>query len=153
SGERVFSCYAHREEATTLAERVKEANQGRRILRNMIRCLTSPRHVVDLVDLPGKKNIQTTRMVEEVQATHEVVRANITEANANISKTFNVSNLYEFHSEDVNEDKHSRTSSSKERENDEDVINKLAEEYMDHIDRGKRKNGITGGRSNVTPNK
>ncbi|GJU67611.1 transposon ty3-I gag-pol polyprotein [Tanacetum coccineum] len=43
---------------------------------------TSPRHVVDLVDLPGKKNIQANRMVEEVQATHEVVRANITEANA-----------------------------------------------------------------------
>nr|GEW40676.1 transposon Ty3-I Gag-Pol polyprotein [Tanacetum cinerariifolium] len=34
---------------------------------------TSPRHVVDLVDLPGKKNVQAYRMVEEVQATHEVV--------------------------------------------------------------------------------
>ncbi|GJU05235.1 transposon ty3-I gag-pol polyprotein [Tanacetum coccineum] len=43
---------------------------------------TSLRHVVDLVDLPGKKNIQENRMVEEVQATHEVVRANITVANA-----------------------------------------------------------------------
>nr|GEZ19088.1 transposon Ty3-I Gag-Pol polyprotein [Tanacetum cinerariifolium] len=43
---------------------------------------TSSRHVVDFVDLPGKKNIQANRMVEEVQATHEVVRANITEANA-----------------------------------------------------------------------
>ncbi|GJT72613.1 RNA-directed DNA polymerase [Tanacetum coccineum] len=43
---------------------------------------TSSRHVVDLVDLPGKKNIQANRMVEEIQATHEVVRANITEANA-----------------------------------------------------------------------
>ncbi|GJT78682.1 RNA-directed DNA polymerase [Tanacetum coccineum] len=43
---------------------------------------TSPRHVVDLIDLPGKKNVQANRMVEEVQATHEVVRANITEANA-----------------------------------------------------------------------
>nr|GFB87355.1 retrotransposable element [Tanacetum cinerariifolium] len=43
---------------------------------------TSSRHVVDFVDLPGKKNIQENRMVEEVQATHEVVRANITEANA-----------------------------------------------------------------------
>ncbi|GKE03968.1 RNA-directed DNA polymerase, partial [Tanacetum coccineum] len=42
---------------------------------------TSLRHVVDLVDLPGKNNIQSNRMVEEVQATHEVVRANITEAN------------------------------------------------------------------------
>ncbi|GJV12176.1 transposon ty3-I gag-pol polyprotein [Tanacetum coccineum] len=42
---------------------------------------TSPRHVVDLVDLSGKNNIQANRMVEEVQATHEVVRANITEAN------------------------------------------------------------------------
>ncbi|GKD68089.1 RNA-directed DNA polymerase [Tanacetum coccineum] len=172
---------------------------------------TSLRHVVDLVDLSGKKNIQANRMVEEVQATHEVVRANITEANAkykiaadkqrrkklfqvgdkimvflckerfsvgtysklqpkkygpykilrkindnayvvdlpntmSISKTFNVSDLYEFYFEDVNEDKYSRTSSSKERENDEDVINKLAEEYMDHIDHGKRKNRITSGR-------
>ncbi|GKA79056.1 transposon ty3-I gag-pol polyprotein [Tanacetum coccineum] len=32
---------------------------------------------------------------------------------------------------DVNEGKHSRTSSSKERENDEDMIQELAEEYMD----------------------
>nr|GEV41903.1 RNA-directed DNA polymerase [Tanacetum cinerariifolium] len=99
---------------------------------------TSPRHVVDLVDLSGKKNIQANRMVEEVQDTHE---------------TFNVLDIYEFHSKDVNEDKHSRASCSKERGNDEDMINKLPEEYMDHIDRGKRKKQITSGRSNVTPNK
>ncbi|GKA60361.1 transposon ty3-I gag-pol polyprotein [Tanacetum coccineum] len=43
---------------------------------------TSPRQVVDLVDLQGKKNIQANRMVEEVQATHEVVRAKIIESNA-----------------------------------------------------------------------
>ncbi|GKE02833.1 transposon ty3-I gag-pol polyprotein, partial [Tanacetum coccineum] len=112
---------------------------------------TSPRHVVDLVDLPGKKNIQANRMVEEVQATHEVVRANITEANAkykfaadkhldlpntmSISKTFNVSDIYEFHSEDVNKGKHSRTSSSKERGNDEDTINELVDEYIEHLER------------------
>ncbi|GKE15209.1 RNA-directed DNA polymerase, partial [Tanacetum coccineum] len=47
-----------------------------------------------------------------------------------ISKMFNVSNIYEFHSEDVNVGKHSRTSSSKERGNDEDMIQELAEEYM-----------------------
>nr|GEV69458.1 superoxide dismutase [Mn], mitochondrial-like [Tanacetum cinerariifolium] len=70
-----------------------------------------------------------------------------------ISKTSNVSDIYEFHSKEVNEDKHSRTSSSKERGNDEDTINKLAKKYMDHIDRGKGKNRNTGGRSNVTPNK
>ncbi|GJY61609.1 hypothetical protein Tco_0462266 [Tanacetum coccineum] len=38
--------------------------------------------------------------------------------------------IYEFHSEDVNEGKHSRTSSSKERGNYEDKIQELAEEYM-----------------------
>nr|GEU79611.1 transposon Ty3-I Gag-Pol polyprotein [Tanacetum cinerariifolium] len=110
---------------------------------------TSPRHVVDLVNLLGKKNIQANRMVEEIQATHEVVRANITEANAkykitadkhhrkklfqvgneindnayvvdlpntmSISKTFNVLDIYEFHSEDVKDGKGLRTSSSKER--------------------------------------
>ncbi|GKF16896.1 hypothetical protein Tco_0061814 [Tanacetum coccineum] len=173
---------------------------------------------MDLVDLPGKKNIQANRMVKEVQATHEVVRANITETNdkykiaadkhrrkklfqagdevmvffrkerfpvgtysklqpkkygpykilrkindnayvvdlpntMSISKTFYVLDIYEFHFEDVNEDMHSRTSSSKEEENDEDMTNKLAHEYMDHIDRDKRKNEITGGKSNVTPNK
>ncbi|GJY06232.1 RNA-directed DNA polymerase [Tanacetum coccineum] len=43
---------------------------------------TSLRHVLDLVDLPGKKNIQASKMVQEVQVSHEVVRANITEANA-----------------------------------------------------------------------
>ncbi|GJV25434.1 hypothetical protein Tco_1378129 [Tanacetum coccineum] len=47
-----------------------------------------------------------------------------------ISKTFNVSDIYEFHSEDVNEGKHLRTSSSKERRNDDDKIQELAEEYM-----------------------
>ncbi|GKG36966.1 hypothetical protein Tco_0447139, partial [Tanacetum coccineum] len=70
-----------------------------------------------------------------------------------ISKTFNVSDIYDFHSEDVNEDKHSKTSSFKERGNDKNMINKPAEEYMDRIDREKRKNEITSGRSNVTPNK
>ncbi|GKC26710.1 hypothetical protein Tco_1034004, partial [Tanacetum coccineum] len=55
-----------------------------------------------------------------------------------ISKTFSVSDFCEFHSEDVNEGKHSRTSSSKERGNDEDLINELAEEYMKHIKCGKR---------------
>ncbi|GJT03776.1 RNA-directed DNA polymerase [Tanacetum coccineum] len=165
---------------------------------------TSLRHVVDLVDLPGKKNVQANRMVKEVQDTHEVVRANITEANArykiaadkqrrkklfqmgdevmvflrkerfpvgtysklqpkkygpykilrkindnayvvdlpnnmSISKTFSVSDIHEFHSEDVNEGKHSRTSSSKERGNDEDMIQELAEKYMDHLERAKNK--------------
>ncbi|GKE05922.1 RNA-directed DNA polymerase, partial [Tanacetum coccineum] len=144
---------------------------------------TSPRHVVDLVDLPGKKNIQANRMVEEVQATHEHRRKKLFQVrdevmvflrkerfpigtysklepkkygpykillkindNAyvvdlpntmSISKTFNVSDIYEFHSEDVNNDKHSRTSSSKERGNDEDTINELAEEYMEYLERGK----------------
>nr|GEX67692.1 putative nucleotidyltransferase, ribonuclease H [Tanacetum cinerariifolium] len=114
---------------------------------------TSPRQVVDLVDLPGKKSIQANRMVEEVQATHEVVRANITEANAKYKfaadkhrrkklfqvgdETFNVSDIYEFHSEDVNKGKHLRTSSSIERGNDEEMINELVEEYMEHLERGK----------------
>nr|GEV30194.1 RNA-directed DNA polymerase [Tanacetum cinerariifolium] len=163
---------------------------------------TSPRHVVDLVDLPGKINIQANRMVEEVQATHEDVRANITEANAkykiaadkhrrkklfqvgdevmvflrkeyfhdgtysklqpnkfgpykiirkindnaymvdlpntmSISKTFNVSEIYEFHSEDIREGKDLRMSSSKERRNDENMINELTKEYMEHLERGK----------------
>ncbi|GKC96196.1 RNA-directed DNA polymerase [Tanacetum coccineum] len=39
-----------------------------------------------------------------------------------ISKTFNVLGIYEFHSVDVNEGKHSRTSSFKERRNDDDMI-------------------------------
>nr|GEZ00300.1 RNA-directed DNA polymerase [Tanacetum cinerariifolium] len=47
-----------------------------------------------------------------------------------ISKTFNVSDIYEFHFDDVNEGKHSRMSSSKERGNDEDMIQELTEEYM-----------------------
>ncbi|GJZ58052.1 hypothetical protein Tco_0613546 [Tanacetum coccineum] len=54
-----------------------------------------------------------------------------------ISKNFNESDIYEFHSEDVNKGKHSRTSFSKERGNDKDTINELAEEYMKHLERGK----------------
>ncbi|GKD54679.1 RNA-directed DNA polymerase, partial [Tanacetum coccineum] len=141
---------------------------------------TSPRHVVDLVDLPGKKNVQANRMVEKVQATHEVVRANIIEANAkyNIAadkhrrkKLFQVGDevMVFLHKErfpvgtycklqpkkycpykilrkindnayvDVNEGKHSRKSSSKERGNDDDMIQELADEYMDHLEHGKSK--------------
>ncbi|GJS93821.1 transposon ty3-I gag-pol polyprotein [Tanacetum coccineum] len=163
---------------------------------------TSPRYMVDLVDLSRKKNVQANRMVEEVQATHEFVRANIIEANAkykivaykhrrkklfqvgeeemvflhkehfptgtssklqpnkygpykillkinnnaymvdlpntmSISKTFNVSDIYEFHSEDVNDGKHSSISSSKESGNDEDMIQELVKEYMDHLEHDK----------------
>ncbi|GKG31099.1 hypothetical protein Tco_0423587, partial [Tanacetum coccineum] len=43
-------------------------------------------------------------------------------------KTFNVSDIYEFHSEEVNEGKHSRTSSSEERGNDEDMIQDASRE-------------------------
>ncbi|GKE90852.1 hypothetical protein Tco_1571947, partial [Tanacetum coccineum] len=46
-----------------------------------------------------------------------------------ISKTFSVLDIYEFHSEDVNKGKHLRMSSSNERGNDEDMIQKLAKEY------------------------
>ncbi|GKB65854.1 RNA-directed DNA polymerase [Tanacetum coccineum] len=108
---------------------------------------TSLRHLVDLVDLLGKKNIQANRVVKEVKEPHEIVRAKITESNAkykiaadkhrreklfqvgeeindnayvvnfpntmNILKTFSVSDIYEFHSENVKEGKDSRTISSK----------------------------------------
>ncbi|GJV04152.1 hypothetical protein Tco_1337721 [Tanacetum coccineum] len=39
----------------------------------------------------------------------------------------------------MNEGKHSRTSSSKEMENDKDMIQELTEEYMDHLEHGKSK--------------
>nr|GEW75867.1 kanadaptin-like protein [Tanacetum cinerariifolium] len=41
---------------------------------------TLPRQMVDMVDLPGKKNIQANKMGEEVQATHKVVRAKFTKS-------------------------------------------------------------------------
>ncbi|GKD78311.1 hypothetical protein Tco_1340932, partial [Tanacetum coccineum] len=149
---------------------------------------TSLRHVVDLVDLPGKKNVQANRMVEEVQATHEVVLANITEANDKYKfaadkhrqkKLFQVGDevmvflrkecfsvvtysklqpkkygMYKIlrkindnayvvdlpNTMNVNEGKHPWTSSSKERRNDEDMIQELAKEYMGMIqERGKSK--------------
>ncbi|GKF49829.1 hypothetical protein Tco_0143080 [Tanacetum coccineum] len=68
-----------------------------------------------------------------------------------ISKTFNVSDIYDFHSEDVNEDKHSKTSSFKERGNDEDVINELAEEYMEHLEHGKSKGTPSRSKSTAKP--
>nr|GEW65741.1 RNA-directed DNA polymerase [Tanacetum cinerariifolium] len=163
---------------------------------------TSLRHVVDLVDLPGKKNIQANRMVERVQATHEVVRAKISESNdkykiaagnhhhgklfqvrdevmvflckerfsigtysklhpnkyssykilqkinynayvvdvpnnMSISKNLSVSDIYKFHTKAMNVGKNSRMSSSKEKGNDEDMLNELADEYMKHIDQGQ----------------
>ncbi|GJV19891.1 transposon ty3-I gag-pol polyprotein [Tanacetum coccineum] len=47
--------------------------------------------------------------------------------------------LFQVGDEDVNEDKHSRTRSFKERGNDENIINELAEEYMEHLERDKSK--------------
>nr|GFB80258.1 ATP-dependent DNA helicase RecG [Tanacetum cinerariifolium] len=49
---------------------------------------------------------------------------------------------FAYNSEDVNEGKHSRMSSSKERENNEDMIQELAEEYMDHLELGFQEKGI-----------
>nr|GEU39794.1 transposon Ty3-I Gag-Pol polyprotein [Tanacetum cinerariifolium] len=48
--------------------------------------------------------------------------------------------------EDFSNDLNGQHLENKERGNDKDMINKLEEEYMDHIDRGKRKNEITDGR-------
>ncbi|GKB42785.1 putative nucleotidyltransferase, ribonuclease H [Tanacetum coccineum] len=56
-----------------------------------------------------------------------------------ISKTFNLLDIYKFHSGIVNEGKHSRKSSSKERGNDEDKIQEIADDYMDHLERDKSK--------------
>ncbi|GJW27375.1 RNA-directed DNA polymerase [Tanacetum coccineum] len=134
---------------------------------------TSPRHVVDLVNLPVKKNIQANMMVEEKlfqvgddvmvflrkerfpvgtysklqpkkYGPYKILRkindnAYVVDLSTtvSISKTFNVSDIYDFHSEDMKEGKDSRTSSSKERGNDEDMINELAEEYMENIKRGR----------------
>ncbi|GJR04914.1 hypothetical protein Tco_0527898 [Tanacetum coccineum] len=44
-----------------------------------------------------------------------------------------------FHYEDVNKGKHLRTSSFKERGNDDDMIQELAEEEIDHLERDKSK--------------
>ena len=55
-----------------------------------------------------------------------------------ISKTFSISDIYEFHLDDEIEDVNSRTSSSEVRVNDEDKIDELAKEYMDHVEHVKR---------------
>ncbi|GJW73023.1 hypothetical protein Tco_0132393 [Tanacetum coccineum] len=75
---------------------------------NLYECLVETRN-----GLCVKKNMGSWYHVAQVDLPNTM----------SISKTFNVSNIYEFHSEDVNKGKHSRTSSSKERGNDEDTIN------------------------------
>ncbi|GKE34497.1 transposon ty3-I gag-pol polyprotein, partial [Tanacetum coccineum] len=97
---------------------------------------TSPTYVVDLVDLPADKHRRKKlfQVGDEINDNAYVVDLPNT---MSISKTLNVSDIYEFHSEDVNEGQHSRASSSKERGNDEDTIQELAEEYIDHFERDK----------------
>nr|GEU94044.1 hypothetical protein [Tanacetum cinerariifolium] len=69
---------------------------------------------------------------QEVVCLHEVPKSITFDRDS-----FNVSDIYEFHSEDVNKGKHSRTSSTKKRGNDEDTINEFAEEYIEHLERDK----------------
>nr|GEY07285.1 putative nucleotidyltransferase, ribonuclease H [Tanacetum cinerariifolium] len=132
---------------------------------------TSLRHDVDLVDLPGKQNVQANRMVEEVQVTHEVMQANITEANAKYKiaankhrqkKLFQLGDevMVFLRKERFLVGTYSKLQPKKYGPykilqkindnayvvdlpntlgNDEDVINELAEEYMEHLERGKSK--------------
>ncbi|GJU93867.1 retrovirus-related pol polyprotein from transposon TNT 1-94 [Tanacetum coccineum] len=81
----------------------------------------------------------------------DILEMNYTSANKSHSrgvicvKRANVFQGYykdEFHSEDVNEGKHWRTSSFKERGNDEDMIKELADEYMNHLERDKSKGTV-----------
>ncbi|GKB45840.1 hypothetical protein Tco_0896593 [Tanacetum coccineum] len=85
---------------------------------------------VDFVDLSGKKNVQANKMVKEVQATFTMYHE--------CFKDFNVSDIYEFHLEDEIEDENSGMSSYKVRGNDEDNIEELVEECMEHLEHGKR---------------
>ncbi|GKD26730.1 RNA-directed DNA polymerase, eukaryota, reverse transcriptase zinc-binding domain protein [Tanacetum coccineum] len=94
--------------------------------------ITGPIMAVDnepLMMLGYCPNIIKEDLSNDVNEQHSVDEMDLLNT-MSISKTFNVSDIYEFHSEDMNEGKHSRTSSFKERENDEDMIQELAEEYM-----------------------
>ncbi|GJY75150.1 hypothetical protein Tco_0480266 [Tanacetum coccineum] len=115
---------------------------------------TNPRHVEDLVNLPGKMNIQANRMVEEhaseklfqvgdevmvflrkerfsvetysklqpkIYSPYKILQKINDNAyvgdllnTMSTSKTFSVSDIYEFHSENMKEGKDFGTSSSKE---------------------------------------
>ncbi|GJY82487.1 hypothetical protein Tco_0495863, partial [Tanacetum coccineum] len=122
--------------------------------------MTSPRHVVDLVDLPSKIKADKHLREKLFQVGDEVMvflhkehflvgtYSKLQQKNygsymipqkinnnayaldfsntMSILKTFNVSYIYEFHSGNVNEGKHSGTSSFKDRRYDEDMINELA---------------------------
>nr|GEX30138.1 transposon Ty3-I Gag-Pol polyprotein [Tanacetum cinerariifolium] len=95
--------------------------------------------VLEMLDLIKIPNVDSHRLHMKAKPTEKHFQVG--------DKTFNVSDIYKFHSEDVNEGKHLRTCSSKERGNDDDRIKELSKEYMDHLERGKSK-GVP--RSNVT---
>nr|GEX82001.1 transposon Ty3-I Gag-Pol polyprotein [Tanacetum cinerariifolium] len=79
---------------------------------------TSQRHVVDLVDLSGKQNVQANRMVEKFKLLMRLCELTLPR------QMLRQALEDEFYIE---------------RGNDEDIINELVEEYIEHLECGKSK--------------
>nr|GFB37966.1 putative Ty3-gypsy-like retroelement Pol polyprotein [Tanacetum cinerariifolium] len=93
------------------------------------------RFLVGTYSKPQHKKYGSYKIIQKINDNDYVV---VLPNTMSISKTFNISDIYEFHPEDEVEDENSRTSSSKAKGNDEDKLEELAKDYMEPLKHGKR---------------
>nr|GEZ04497.1 putative Ty3-gypsy-like retroelement Pol polyprotein [Tanacetum cinerariifolium] len=129
-----FVCVAG-EKNVQVNNMVEEINIVRSSCAKVVLFLRNERFLVGTYSKPQHKKYGSYKIIQKINDNAYVV---VPPNTMSISKTFNISDIYEFHPEDEVEDENLRTSSSKANGNDEDKIEEFAKDYMEPLKHGNR---------------